>query len=294
MRLIRFEVGGVAMVGVEAAGRYLDIAGAAGLSGMASMRGFLSSGGPAMEAAARAVAKAEGCQDQAWSYSPADARLLAPIDDPQKIICVGQNYRDHCAEQQQPLPERPILFAKYPSAIIGPEGLIRIPRISSSIDYEAELAFVISRRGRYISAADAMDHVAGFMCLNDVTARDIQYSDKQWVRGKTFDTFAPIGPAIVTPDEVGDPENLEIRLELNGAVMQKSNTNNLVFGIRHLVSYISDTVTLEPGDIVTTGTPGGVGWFREPRVLLKPGDRVEVSVARIGVLRNTVAAEPEG
>lgn len=223
----------------------------------------------------------------------ADVQLLAPIDDPRKIICVGQNYKDHCAEQNQPLPERAILFAKFPTTITSPGAPIRLPKLSQMIDYEAELAFVIGKGGKHIRREQAMNHVAGYMCLNDVSARDIQNSDKQWVRAKSFDTFAPCGPAMVTADEIPDPHNLQIELTLNGVVMQHSNTSNLVFGVAELVSYISAVMTLEPGDIVTTGTPGGVGHWRKPPIYLQPGDIVSITIEKIGTLTNPVEKDVE-
>ncbi|HEV2473033.1 MAG TPA: fumarylacetoacetate hydrolase family protein [Chthonomonadales bacterium] len=218
------------------------------------------------------------------------ARLLAPVGDPPKIICIGQNYRDHCEEQNQPIPERAIIFAKYATALNNPGGEILLPHISSPVDYEAELAFVIGKGGRDISQSTAMAHVAGYMCANDVSARDIQFGDKQWVRGKTFDSFFPTGPYLVTASEAPDPHNLDISLTLNGATMQSSNTSNLVFNVPYLVSYLSQVVTLQPGDIISTGTPGGVGVFRKPPVFLKPGDEVSVTISGLGTLTNRVAA----
>ncbi len=251
-----------------------------------SMRSLLAAGKEALDAARQAAAT----PDPRWLLPLEADRLLAPIRDPQKIVCVGQNYRDHCEEQGQPLPDRAILFAKFASAIQDPGKPIELPPLSSQVDYEAELAFVIGRRARRVSEEEASRYVAGYMCLNDVSARDIQFADKQWVRGKTFDTFAPIGPWIVTADEIADPHTLPIQLTLNGTVMQRSNTCNLIFGVYYLVSYISQVATLEPGDIVTTGTPGGVGVFRNPQVFLKPGDEVCVEIEGIGRLVNPVVA----
>jgi len=261
-----------------------------------SMRSFLALGAEAREAAERALAFAGERPDIQTESGPVSmpssmVTLLAPVGDPQKIICIGQNYRDHCAEQNQPLPERAIIFSKFPTALIGPGANIVLPQISEQVDYEAELAFVIGKRGRHIAEAEAKDYIAGYMCLNDVSARDIQFSDKQWVRGKTFDTFAPTGPALVTADEIADPHDLDISLTLNGQTMQSSNTSNLIFGVFYLVRYLSQVVTLEPGDIVTTGTPGGVGIFRNPPVLLKPGDSVSVTIEGLGALTNSVIAE---
>ena len=217
--------------------------------------------------------------------------LGPPVPDPQKIICIGQNYRDHCAEQNAPIPERPIIFAKFPTALTGPRDPVRLPKISQQVDYEVELAFVIGRGGKHILEARAFEHVAGYMVLNDVTARDIQFGDKQWVRGKTFDTFAPCGPALVMGDEVPDPHALALSLTLNGQTMQTSRTDQLIFRVPHLVAFLSQVVTLLPGDIVTTGTPPGVGAFRKPPVWLKPGDKMKATVEGLGSIENTCVAE---
>lgn len=255
-----------------------------------SMRTYLNLGGTGLRSARDAVACALD-HDSVPRLPVESTRLVAPVGDPQKIICIGQNYRDHCAEQNQPLPERAIIFAKFPTALIGPGADIVLPRLSQQVDYEAELAFVIGKRARHVPESEARDYIAGYMCLNDVSARDIQFGDKQWVRGKTFDTFAPTGPCLVTTDEIPDPHALDIQLTLNGQTMQSSNTSNLIFGVFHLVSYLSAVMTLEPGDIVTTGTPGGVGIFRTPPVLLKPGDEVSITIERVGTLTNPVVAE---
>jgi 2-keto-4-pentenoate hydratase/2-oxohepta-3-ene-1,7-dioic acid hydratase in catechol pathway len=220
-----------------------------------------------------------------------DVRLLPPIPDPQKIICVGQNYRDHCAEQNVPVPNRPIIFTKFATSLTGPRDNIVLPRISSQIDFEIELAFVIGKPGKHISRERALEHVAGYMVFNDVTARDIQRSDKQWVRGKSCDTFAPCGPALVTRDEIPDPHNLKLELSVNNVVMQSSNTNQMIFSIADLVAFLSQTITLTPGDIISTGTPPGVGFFRIPPVFLKPGDKVVATIERLGSLENACVAE---
>jgi len=293
MKLVRFAMGGGARIGALAGDAVVDIAAALERKGSRaavpqSMREFLAAGDVALAAAEEALSFAADSPDAGVIRSLEQATLLAPVGDPQKIVCIGQNYRDHCAEQNQPLPERAIIFAKFPTALIGTGAPIRLPRISTQVDYEAELAFVIGRRGKEIPESEARRYVAGYMCLNDVSARDIQFSDKQWVRGKTFDTFAPTGPALVTADEIPDPHALDISLTLNGQVMQRSNTSNLIFGVWHLVSYLSQVFTLEPGDIVTTGTPGGVGIFRNPPVLLKPGDTVSVTIQGLGTLTNPV------
>ncbi len=225
------------------------------------------------------------------SLSYADAQILAPLTRPGKIICIGLNYADHAAEQDiAKAPEHPLLFAKFNTSIIGPDEAIRWPAdVTNDIDYEAELAVIISKEAKNVSVADAMDYVFGYTIINDVTARDIQNSDKQWIRGKSFDTFCPMGPVIVTMNEIQDPHNLGISLRLNGKTMQASNTSNLIHKIPHLIEYISRTSTLMPGDIISTGTPSGVGAYQQPPVWLRSGDTVEVEIEAIGVLRNTVA-----
>ncbi len=221
----------------------------------------------------------------------AAVKLLSPVARPSKIVGVGLNYRDHAAEQNVPLPERPTLFAKFPNVLNAPGDPIRIPAGFTRVDYEAELAFVVGKRARSVPRERALEFVAGYMNMNDVTEREVQKGDKQWVRGKSFDGFGPCGPYLVTSDEVGDPLALSIRLALNGDVMQESCTSELVFGPADLVAFISATATLEPGDVVTTGTPSGVGTFRQPPVYLRAGDVVTVEVEKLGTLTNPVVAE---
>jgi 2-keto-4-pentenoate hydratase/2-oxohepta-3-ene-1,7-dioic acid hydratase in catechol pathway len=226
-------------------------------------------------------------------HDPAQVRLLAPVPDPPKIICIGLNYRDHAAESGVPAPSEPVLFSKYPTALIGHRDAIVLPRVSREVDYEAELVVVIGRGGRHIPRDRAFEHVGGYAVGHDVSARDWQLNKpgKQWMAGKTFDTFAPIGPAVVTPDEVPDPHNLGIRLRLNLETMQNSSTSQLIFRVDELIAYISQIFTLEPGDLIFTGTPPGVGMARKPPVWLKPGDQVEVEIDRLGTLSNSVVAE---
>src|SRR5271156_4325461 len=226
-------------------------------------------------------------------HDPAHATLLAPVPDPRKIVCIGLNYRDHAAESGVPVPTEPILFSKYPTTLIGHGANIVLPGVSQEVDYEAELVVVIGRKGRHIKRARAFDYVGGYAAGHDVSARDWQLNKpgKQWMAGKTFDTFAPVGPELVTCDEVPDPHNLGIRLRLNGQTMQDSSTSQLVFGVDELIAYLSQIFTLEPGDLIFTGTPPGVGMARKPPVWLKPGDVVEVEIDHLGMLRNRVAAE---
>ncbi len=227
--------------------------------------------------------------------TPLDTEIkwLAPILHPQKVICVGLNYCDHARETGATPPPEPVIFNKFPTAIIGPEEPIRLPRESANVDYEAELVVVIGRAGRRIPENEALDYVAGYMCGNDVSARDwqMQKPGGQWLLGKSFDTFAPTGPYLVTRDEIADPHQLGVRLILNGQVMQQSNTNQFIFTIPQLIAYVSQVCTLEVGDLLFTGTPGGVGFARKPPVFLRDGDVVEVEIESIGTLKNAVVAD---
>lgn len=225
-------------------------------------------------------------------YRPEQVRLLAPISNPPKIICLGLNYRDHAAESGMPVPSEPILFSKYATSIVGPGDAIRLPSKSNEVDYEAELVLVIGKGGRDISESEAAGHVAGYTCGNDISARDYQLKKPggQWMAGKTFDTFAPIGPALVTPDELGDPHSLSIGCVLNGETMQNSNTDQLVFNVPQMIAYVSHIMTLEVGDLIFTGTPPGVGFARKPPVFLRAGDTVEIRIDGIGSLINPVVA----
>jgi 2-keto-4-pentenoate hydratase/2-oxohepta-3-ene-1,7-dioic acid hydratase in catechol pathway len=220
-----------------------------------------------------------------------DSHLVAPIPHPPKIICVGLNYRDHAIESKMEIPKVPTIFAKFSTAVIGPGEAIVLPKLSAKPDYEAELAFVIGKGGRYIAKDRWQDHVFGYTNLNDVSARDYQMATTQWMMGKTFDTFAPFGPAIVTADEIADPHALDIQMIINGEVLQSSNTSQLIFRIPELIEYLSSVFTLEAGDIVSTGTPSGVGFSRTPPRWLRPGDECVVKISGLGELRNPVKAE---
>jgi len=221
----------------------------------------------------------------------AKTRLLAPLPRPPKIICVGLNYRDHAIESKMEIPKVPTIFSKYPTAVIGPGDPIVLPKLSSKPDYEAEFAFVIGTGGRHIPASRWQEHIFGYTNFHDVSARDYQMATTQWMMGKTFDTFAPMGPAIVTADEIPDPHALDIQMIINGEVLQSSNTSNLIFRIPALIEYLSGVFTLEAGDVVATGTPAGVGFSRNPPRWLQPGDDVVVRISGLGELRNPVAAE---
>ncbi len=221
----------------------------------------------------------------------ADATLKAPIPLPGKIICIGQNYLDHAKESGASKSPYPIIFAKYTNSVIGPGEAIVIPKAVEKPDYEGELAVVIGRRGRNIPEAQALDYVAGYMPLNDVSARDWQHHTSQWIMGKTCDTFCPMGPAIVTADEIPDPQGLSIRTSIAGELLQNGHTSEMLYPVASLIAYISQVMTLEPGDIIATGTPAGVGSARKPPRWLRPGDIVSIDVEKVGVLNNPVKAE---
>ena len=222
-----------------------------------------------------------------------DGAVLAPIPRPGKVVAIGRNYREHVAEEQAEAPPAPLVFAKFPSAVVGDGAEIRWDSaLTQQVDWEAELGVVIGTAARDVPVADALDHVLGYTCLNDVSARDIQFGDGQWVRGKSLDTFCPIGPAIVTTDEIPDPQNLAIRCLVDGEVVQAANTSQMYFGVAEIVSYCSRSFTLEPGDVIATGTPGGVGVFREPPRFLADGSEVVVEIEGIGRLRNRCRLVP--
>ena len=211
------------------------------------------------------------------------------IETPQKIVCVGLNYRDHADEQGVALPERPLLFAKWPNTLISSGEAIRVPAISKHVDYEAELGVVIGQRASRVSVDEALAHVRGYVVANDVSGRDLQFADGQWVRGKSLDTFLPVGE-LVPASDVPDPQSLAIRAILNGEVMQDSNTANMVFGVAEVIAFISQGITLEPGDLILTGTPAGVGAFREPKVWMQPGDEITIEIDGVGSITNPVVA----
>ncbi len=216
--------------------------------------------------------------------------IASPVPRPGKIICIGLNYRDHAEESGMLIPTSPIIFSKFPTSIIGSGQAIILPAASREVDYEAELAFVIGRRAKKVKREDAMDHVFGFTNFNDVSARDMQFADGQWQRGKSCDTFAPMGEFIATVDTVNDPHDLRIRFRRNGETLQDSRTGQLIFRIPELVEFLSASITLEPGDVVATGTPPGVGFPRKPPIFLRDGDVCEVEIDGLGVLSNPVAA----
>ena len=221
----------------------------------------------------------------------AKVKLAPVVPDPDKIICIGLNYKDHAEETKLALPETPTVFAKYPNTLIGSGQAIVLPKNSTRVDYEAEFAFIVGKRARHISVEQALGYVAGYTVFNDVSARDYQLRVTQWTLGKSFDTFAPVGPSLVTRDESADPHNLGIRLWIGDEMLQNSNTNNLIFGVSELLSHLSSVMTLEPGDIVATGTPAGVGFTRNPPRYLQDGERVRIEIDGLGVLENPVISE---
>ncbi len=224
-------------------------------------------------------------------YAIERVSLLPPVLHPSKVICLGLNYRDHAAEAGMAVPEYPVLFHKVAGSLIGHNQPIVVPRISSKIDYEGELAIIIGRRGKYIAEDEALSYVAGYTVANDVSARDLQFRTSQWTTGKMLDTFGPLGPALVTRDEVADPNALSIKTTLNGQVMQDGNTADMIFRVPFIVSYISEIVTLEPGDVILTGTPPGIGNTRTPQVFMKPGDTITVEIEGLGKLTNPLVGE---
>jgi 2-keto-4-pentenoate hydratase/2-oxohepta-3-ene-1,7-dioic acid hydratase in catechol pathway len=213
---------------------------------------------------------------------------VLPIERPGKIVCVGLNYRDHAEEQGTDLPKAPLLFAKWNNTLIGPGDRIVIPPVVTKCDYEAELGVVIGSTARDVSVGNALEAVAGYICLNDVSARDLQFADGQWTRGKSPDSFCPVGPRLVPRDEVSDPQNLGIRAILNGETMQESTTANMVFGVAEIIEYVTRTITLDPGDLIATGTPAGVGAFRTPPHFMEPGDEITIEIDGLGSLTNPV------
>ena len=234
------------------------------------------------------VIDGRGTQAAGGAIPLAGTRLLAPLR-PGKIIAVGQNYWDHCREQKVDPPKRPILFAKFPLSVIGPGDEVRWPEdLTSQVDYEAEMALVIGRLARSVPEDSALDYLFGYTAANDISARDIQFGDGQWLRGKAIDTFCPLGPCVVTRDEVPDPQNVPVKCRVNGTTLQDSNSKEMIFPVRHLLAFISRAISLEPGDVILTGTPHGVGVFRDPKIFLKPGDQLEVEIGPVGVLKNTV------
>jgi 2-keto-4-pentenoate hydratase/2-oxohepta-3-ene-1,7-dioic acid hydratase in catechol pathway len=283
LRFVTIQRDGDTEPGVLLDGRVIPING----SGLSSVLEVIAGGADAQTQVRRWI----GGPASSHGLDPAVLTFAAPIPRPPKLICIGLNYRDHAAESKLAIPEVPTMFAKFSTAVIGPGQPIVLPRNSAKPDYEAEFAVVIGRRGRHVAENDWRDYVFGYTILNDVSARDFQMATSQWMIGKTFDTFAPFGPAIVTADEIADPHNLHISLTLNGETMQDSSTGNLIFKLPQLIAYLSSVFTLEPGDVIATGTPAGVGFARKPPRWLRPGDEVRIRIEGLGELVNPVVAE---
>src|SRR3954464_11930866 len=289
MRLasIRAADGAEPVLGVVVGDRAVTAASVGGLpTTMAALLEDVDAGLDALRAAADPAAIA---QDGALLSS---LRLSAPVPRPGKVVAIGRNYPDHTQEQGATPPPEPLIFAKFTTAVVGPGDEIRWdPSLTQQVDWEAELGIVIGRTARRVSEEEALDYVLGYTCLNDVSARDLQFGDKQWVRGKSLDTFCPIGPAVVTLEEIGDPDDLAISCVVNGETVQQDRTSNMFYGIRRLISHCSNAFTLEPGDVIATGTPGGVGVFRDPPRFLHDGDVVQGAIEGGGTLQNRCREE---
>ncbi len=284
MRLITYDAGSGPRAGALRDDAIVDVWEALGgdpLDGRASVRALLEAG--LVEDAAAAASKVQG-----RGVSASDVRLLSPIPDPDKLIGIGLNSRSHAEEAGLDPPATPTFFAKYRNSLAAPGAEVALPAASEKVDYEAEVAFVVGRRARDVAEADALAHIAGFTLLNDLSARDLQMATPQWMPGKVFDGSAPCGPALVTPDEAGAPDAIEIALVRNGETMQQASTADLIHPVPALLAYLSSLMTLEPGDVVFTGTPAGVGSLRSPRVWLEPGDELAVVSPQLGRLETRI------
>ena len=300
MRLVSFrtEPGIALRCGIQADGGIADASAVAALAGLEpaaavpswSARAIAALDAEKLDHLTQTVQRhAAELSDQGALHALDDVAIGPPVPDPSKIVCLGLNYRDHAREAGLTPPSAPMFFAKYPNSLIGPTDAIVPPPATDQVDYEAELAVVIGRRGRNLSADQALGHVFGVMAFNDVSARDLQLANNLWTGGKAIDTFGPCGPALVTLDEVGDLGALGVRTRVNGETVQDGNTADMIFGVAETLVFLSSIMTLEPGDIIATGTPAGVGNARDPKLFLRAGDVVEVEIDRVGLLRNPVA-----
>jgi 2-keto-4-pentenoate hydratase/2-oxohepta-3-ene-1,7-dioic acid hydratase in catechol pathway len=278
MRLVTYLTDGEARAGVRSDAGVLDAAELLGMERI-GLRALIAAG--EIDRLRDAVAEAN-------TAPVAEPELAEPIPDPDKIVCIGLNYRSHAAEAGIDPPSEPTFFAKFRNALAADGATVKLPASSEKVDYEAEVAFVVGRRCKEIAPDQALDAIAGYMLLNDLSARDLQFATPQWMPGKVFDGSAPCGPALVTPDEAGAPDQISFALDLNGERMQEATTSDLIFSIPELLARLSYWMTLEPGDIVSTGTPSGVGSVREPRVWLEPGDEIVISSPTLGELRTVI------
>lgn len=284
MRLVTFVFQGQQHIGVQAGSNILD------LSHLhpdwpVDMAAFLALGEPALAQAREGVS----VMPEEAVLSESLVTLLAPVPHPDKILCIGHNYAGHIGIGRTELPEFPNFFCKTSNTVIGPDQPIRVPRVTEQVDYEAEMAVVIGKRGHEIPESAAMDYVAGYSIFNDVSARDFQKRTSQWFLGKSFDTFGPLGPALVTKDEIPDPHGLDLELKVNGVPKQRTSTRDLIFSVPFMVSYLSQVLTLEPGDIIATGTPAKLPEAANPQQFLRPGDVVEITIEKLGVLANPIS-----
>jgi 2-keto-4-pentenoate hydratase/2-oxohepta-3-ene-1,7-dioic acid hydratase in catechol pathway len=289
MKFVNFSHGEGSRLGLVKGDQVIDLTRASEGRLPADMLTFLQQGQTALELAGR-LERSAGAD-----AALAEVRVLAPLTNPSKVVAIGLNYMDHCREQNVAPPKAPIIFAKFPSSIVGPGDAIRWdPALTGEVDFEAELGVVIGRTARNVAEAEALDYVAGYTICHDVSARDLQIGDGQWIRGKSMDTFCPLGPYLVTRDEIPDPHHLAIRCIVNETVMQDSNTAEMIFNIPHLIAFASRAFTLLPGDIIATGTPNGVGLFRSPKIFLKDGDVVTIEIEGLGRLTNPCVEERQG
>jgi acylpyruvate hydrolase len=280
MKLATFRRAGLVSIGAILGDRVIDIGDL-----YADLTSFLA----AREDAVNGVREALAHRDE--SFATSEVEWLPPVPRPGKVVCAGLNYRSHLALLNEPTPEYPSLFMKPGTSLTGSGQPIILPHVSRQVDYEGELAVLIGTRGKYIPESEALNHVGGYTCANDVSAHDIEFLTTQWTSGKMLDTFCPLGPVMVTADEIPDPTRLRLQTTLNGEVVQDEGTWDMHFSVAALISYISSLATLEPGDLILTGTPAGLGCMRNPQVFLRPGDRIDVSIEGIGVLSNPVVAE---
>lgn len=299
MRLVTYSRMGVPSIGLDLDGSILDIPDAASCFGRTyHVHGYkfpntmidLLSWDSGIDVVKQILDRFQKTTvaERPMTYERSSVRLEAPVPRPGKIIAIGTNYKSHIKELGQEVPKVPLVFAKFPSSVVGPDRPVSIPKVTSKLDWEVELAIVIGKTCKDVSEKEALKYVAGYTIVNDLTARELQKSDVQWVRAKSLDGLCPMGPAIVTTDEVGDGSGLRLYSKVNGVIKQDSNTSDLLFGVPRLVSWLSESFTLEPGDVIPSGTPGGVGFLRNPPEYLKAGDKLELYIDRIGYLRNTI------